>query len=175
MTLFARRLDIFRAEVLLHRAGISHGDVASRNFVKSLPLIPSSPPLPDTTSRVRLIDFDRAKQHICPSFSSPPSASSLSPSPPSPSSPLFIPPLSLTLDELLNSRSPLRAQIRTCDELERMRIRFGLSHEKDIDKEMNAAQRRKFVPWDGGEWGSTRTDARVPGRARGAEAEDDGE
>lgn len=50
------RLVLLRHEILLHRAGISHGDVASRNFVKG-------------PRGIRLIDFDRSKPHsVCPVY-----------------------------------------------------------------------------------------------------------
>lgn len=37
----------------LHEAGVTHGDVARRNFVRG-------------PKGIRLIDFDRASHHVCP-------------------------------------------------------------------------------------------------------------
>lgn len=52
-----RRLTLFRHQVAIHQRGISHGDLASRNFAKS-------------ANGIRTIDFDRAAlHHDCPIFS----------------------------------------------------------------------------------------------------------
>ncbi|KAF8332334.1 uncharacterized protein EI90DRAFT_848103 [Cantharellus anzutake] len=50
------RRTLYELQVKLHEAGVSHGDVARRNFVKS-------------SKGIRLIDFDRASFHKCPRFS----------------------------------------------------------------------------------------------------------
>lgn len=53
------RQTLYNHQVLLHKAGVSHGDVARRNFTKN------------AIGEIRLIDFDRGALHACPEFASP--------------------------------------------------------------------------------------------------------
>ncbi|KAF9512587.1 hypothetical protein BS47DRAFT_1394044 [Hydnum rufescens UP504] len=54
LTYYPRRI-LYEHQIQIHRTGVSHGDVARRNFVKG-------------PNGIRLIDFDRGMRHECPRF-----------------------------------------------------------------------------------------------------------
>ncbi|KAF8307702.1 hypothetical protein DL93DRAFT_2087830 [Clavulina sp. PMI_390] len=118
---------------MLHRAGISHKDVAKRNFLKS------------ASGQIRLIDFADSDPHSqCPLHIEP-SDSHLFPLP------LAFQPSSATSlnEDTFESLVQAASKPFACRDLDGIRKRFGFCERN----ELRAVEWLKFVLWDGVPWG----------------------